>query len=203
MELRSRSSSPSPSRSLSPSLPLSRSLARNRFVNRADMCVLLFDPHKLDISGEMASVLEAFEGNEAKARVVLNKADSVPLGEMIKARARRALARRRVRDCGIDYRSSVYPCERHPGARAVARGACPLHPSCSRLPSALVLSLIYNETAFFGLKRGRELGARGLVVDLAAAAAQSRRQQLEVAAERRRDVEREARLARAAAAAVG
>ena len=91
MELRSRSSSPS--RSLSPSLPLSRSLARNRFVTRADMCVLLFDPHKLDISGEMASVLEAFEGNEAKARVVLNKADSVPLGEMIKARARRALAR--------------------------------------------------------------------------------------------------------------
>ena len=62
-------------------------------MNRADMCVLLFDPHKLDISGEMASVLEAFEGNEAKARVVLNKADSVPLGEMIKARARRALAR--------------------------------------------------------------------------------------------------------------
>ena len=59
--------------------------------------MLLFDPHKLDISGEMASVLEAFEGNEAKARVVLNKADSVPLGEMIKARRRR---RRRARARG-------------------------------------------------------------------------------------------------------
>ncbi|CAE7704487.1 Ehd1, partial [Symbiodinium microadriaticum] len=47
------------------------------FANRADLIILLFDTHKLDISDEFRGVIEGLKGNEDKIRCILNKADQV------------------------------------------------------------------------------------------------------------------------------
>lgn len=47
------------------------------FAAKCDLILLLFDPHKLDISDEFKRVIASLRGNEDKIRVVLNKADQV------------------------------------------------------------------------------------------------------------------------------
>lgn len=47
------------------------------FAAKCDMILLLFDPHKLDISDEFKRVISSLKGHEDKIRVVLNKADQV------------------------------------------------------------------------------------------------------------------------------
>lgn len=47
------------------------------FAERADLILLLFDAHKLDISDEFKRAIEGLKGNDDKIRVVLNKADMV------------------------------------------------------------------------------------------------------------------------------
>ncbi|CAD5116986.1 DgyrCDS5820 [Dimorphilus gyrociliatus] len=47
------------------------------FAERADLIILLFDAHKLDISDEFRSVIESLKPQEEKVRVVLNKADMI------------------------------------------------------------------------------------------------------------------------------
>lgn len=47
------------------------------FAARADLILLLFDAHKLDISDEFKAVIDSFKGNEDKIRCILNKADQV------------------------------------------------------------------------------------------------------------------------------
>lgn len=47
------------------------------FASKSDMILLLFDPHKLDISDEFKRVISSLRGNEDKIRVVLNKADQI------------------------------------------------------------------------------------------------------------------------------
>ena len=47
------------------------------FAERCDLILVLFDPHKLDISDEFKRVIGALQGNDDKVRIVLNKADQV------------------------------------------------------------------------------------------------------------------------------
>lgn len=47
------------------------------FAERADMIIIMFDAHKLDISDELKSVLDTLRPHQEKIRVLLNKADSI------------------------------------------------------------------------------------------------------------------------------
>ena len=49
-----------------------------------DRILLLFDAHKLDISDEFRSSIEAMKGHEDKIRIVLNKADMVDYQELMR-----------------------------------------------------------------------------------------------------------------------
>jgi len=47
------------------------------FADRADMIIIMFDAHKLDISDELKSVLDTLKPHQEKIRVLLNKADTI------------------------------------------------------------------------------------------------------------------------------
>eukprot|EP00585_Thalassiosira_rotula_P007254 CAMPEP_0196132826 /NCGR_PEP_ID=MMETSP0910-20130528/2286_1 /TAXON_ID=49265 /ORGANISM="Thalassiosira rotula, Strain GSO102" /LENGTH=548 /DNA_ID=CAMNT_0041392467 /DNA_START=184 /DNA_END=1830 /DNA_ORIENTATION=- len=47
------------------------------FADRADLIILLFDAHKLDISDELRSTIDVLKGHEDKIRCILNKADQI------------------------------------------------------------------------------------------------------------------------------
>ncbi|KAF9190341.1 hypothetical protein BGZ50_000285 [Haplosporangium sp. Z 11] len=47
------------------------------FAERADLILLFFDSHKLDISDEFKSSIHSLKGHEEKVRVILNKSDMV------------------------------------------------------------------------------------------------------------------------------
>ncbi|CAL5360758.1 unnamed protein product [Camellia sinensis] len=47
------------------------------FAAKCDLILLLFDPHKLDISDEFKRVISSLRGHDDKIRVVLNKSDQV------------------------------------------------------------------------------------------------------------------------------
>jgi len=54
------------------------------FANRCDMILLLFDPHKLDISDEFKAVINSLKGHDDKVRIVLNKADQVDMPQLMR-----------------------------------------------------------------------------------------------------------------------
>lgn len=53
------------------------------FAAKCDLILLLFDPHKLDISDEFKRVISSLRGHDDKIRVVLNKADQVDTQQVI------------------------------------------------------------------------------------------------------------------------
>ncbi len=54
------------------------------FASRCDLILLLFDPHKLDISDEFKQVISTLKGHDDKVRVVLNKADQVDQQQLMR-----------------------------------------------------------------------------------------------------------------------
>jgi len=54
------------------------------FAERADLVLLLFDEHKLDISDEFKSVIEGLKGLDSKLRCVLNKADNLDSARLVR-----------------------------------------------------------------------------------------------------------------------
>ncbi|CAI8590582.1 unnamed protein product [Vicia faba] len=54
------------------------------FAAKCDVILLLFDPHKLDISDEFKRVISSLRGNEDKIRVVLNKSDQVDTQQLMR-----------------------------------------------------------------------------------------------------------------------
>ncbi len=54
------------------------------FAERADLIIIMFDAHKLDISDELKRVIEMMKPHSDKVRVVLNKADSVSTQQLMR-----------------------------------------------------------------------------------------------------------------------
>lgn len=54
------------------------------FANRADLILLMFDSHKLDISNEFKMAINTLKGHEEKVRVVLNKSDMVSQQQLMR-----------------------------------------------------------------------------------------------------------------------
>ncbi|XP_048498485.1 EH domain-containing protein 1 isoform X2 [Beta vulgaris subsp. vulgaris] len=54
------------------------------FAAKSDLILLLFDPHKLDISDEFKRVISSLKGHDDKIRVVLNKADQVETQQLMR-----------------------------------------------------------------------------------------------------------------------
>ncbi|GAU25062.1 hypothetical protein TSUD_257560 [Trifolium subterraneum] len=54
------------------------------FAAKCDLILLLFDPHKLDISDEFNRVITSLRGHDDKIRVVLNKADQVDTQQLMR-----------------------------------------------------------------------------------------------------------------------
>nr|KYP52169.1 EH domain-containing protein 1 [Cajanus cajan] len=54
------------------------------FAAKCDLILLLFDPHKLDVSDEFKRVISSLKGHDDKIRVVLNKADQVDTQQLMR-----------------------------------------------------------------------------------------------------------------------
>jgi len=54
------------------------------FAERADMIIIMFDAHKLDISDELRSVLDTLKPHQEKIRVLLNKADTIDTQSLLR-----------------------------------------------------------------------------------------------------------------------
>jgi len=54
------------------------------FAERADLIVLLFDAHKLDISDELKGAIDVLKGHEDKIRCILNKADQIDRQQLMR-----------------------------------------------------------------------------------------------------------------------
>ncbi|GKV17736.1 hypothetical protein SLEP1_g28199 [Rubroshorea leprosula] len=54
------------------------------FAAKCDLILLLFDPHKLDVSDEFKRVIYSLRGHDDKIRVVLNKSDQIDTQQLMR-----------------------------------------------------------------------------------------------------------------------
>lgn len=57
------------------------------FAERADMIIVMFDAHKLDISDELKIVLDTIKPHQEKIRILLNKADTINSQQLMRVSA--------------------------------------------------------------------------------------------------------------------
>jgi EH domain-containing protein 1 len=54
------------------------------YAEKADLVILLFDAHKLDISDELKGAIDVLKGHEDKIRCILNKADQIDKQQLMR-----------------------------------------------------------------------------------------------------------------------
>ena len=54
------------------------------FAERADLIIIMFDAHKLDISDELKGAIDVLKGHEDKIRCILNKADQIDRQQLMR-----------------------------------------------------------------------------------------------------------------------
>ena len=54
------------------------------FIHRAELIFVVFDPTKLDVGLELESLFEQLKGRESQIRLILNKADSISMQELMR-----------------------------------------------------------------------------------------------------------------------
>ena len=54
------------------------------FAEKADLIILLFDAHKLDISDELKGAIDVLKGHDDKIRCILNKADQIDRQQLMR-----------------------------------------------------------------------------------------------------------------------
>ena len=54
------------------------------FAEKADLIILLFDAHKLDISDELKGTIDVLKGHDDKIRCILNKADQIDRQQLMR-----------------------------------------------------------------------------------------------------------------------
>ncbi|KAL1005746.1 hypothetical protein UPYG_G00063440 [Umbra pygmaea] len=54
------------------------------FIDRADLIFLMFDPTKLDVGGELATLFKQMKGRESQIRIILNKADNLATQDLMR-----------------------------------------------------------------------------------------------------------------------
>lgn len=54
------------------------------FADRADLIIIMFDAHKLDISDELRVVMDALRIHQDKIRILLNKADQIDSQQLMR-----------------------------------------------------------------------------------------------------------------------
>jgi hypothetical protein len=54
------------------------------FAEKADLIILLFDAHKLDISDELKATIDVLKGHDDKIRCILNKADQIDRQQLMR-----------------------------------------------------------------------------------------------------------------------
>lgn len=66
------------------------------FADRADLIIMLFDAHKLDISDEFKETIDALKGHEEKVRCILNKADQIDRQQLMRGMTQKELFSRTI-----------------------------------------------------------------------------------------------------------
>ncbi|XP_064637991.1 sarcalumenin-like isoform X2 [Lineus longissimus] len=54
------------------------------FIDHADMILVVFDPTKLDVGTELEVLFNQLKGHESQIKLVLNKADTIPIQELMR-----------------------------------------------------------------------------------------------------------------------
>ena len=134
------------------------------FAERADLIIIMFDAHKLDISDELKRVIELMRPHSDKVRVVLNKADSVSTQQLMRVYGALMWSLGKVMNtpevCRV-YMGSFWgaPLQNTEQARLLTQEKVDLFNDIARLPQGAVMRRI-NEL----VKRARSVKVHAYII---------------------------------------